>query len=425
MSQNLYNISILRSSGGSNNPKRLYESKGQSFGTTNNPQSEYAWQFRNSKDQQFTIYEFLDFYRFHSPDPNLDLSHYTIKLQPKKGTSPLSTMWMQIGDQSMEGTSSGKAWLFKLSSNTKNSQIKKYLSSPGQYKGLKSARTFTFFEHPINENNANYFGKNNLVLSIGPNYEIEATKKIYASKLKPQNKLMVKGNGFTIIPGSLAQKLLTFDQQKPLNLYIDKTINSAQKLLTQSVIYSSDNGKSWKIFMLDYSQPLNVIGDGGTIDGTYQSNHPPLPKNNSLTKFHNALLDIQSSFNPSNSKKNPWSSTIQGVTFKNPATRYQGTVTANSGYQDIVTKNAYFVGKNASWKQRLLAAVETHNRCEDDTPCSQPGILQKTSFNNSRAHVFDNHIVGGWRGASDGIEAGTPYANSGRNFFHVSEMPLK
>ena len=57
MSQNLYNISILRSSGGSNNPKKLYESKGQSFGTTNNPQSEYAWQFRNSKDQQFAIYE--------------------------------------------------------------------------------------------------------------------------------------------------------------------------------------------------------------------------------------------------------------------------------------------------------------------------------------------------------------------------------
>ena len=425
MSQNLYNISIFRSSGGNNNPKKLNQSKKQSFGTANNPQSEYAWQFRNSPDQKFAFYEFLDFYRFHSTDPNLDLSHYTIKLQPKKGTAPLSTMWMQIGDQSMEGTSSGKAWLFKLSTNTKDSQIKKYLRSPGQYKGFNSARTFTFFEYPTKKNNTNYFGKNNLVLSIGPNYEIEATKKIYASKLKPQSKLIVKKNGFTIIPGSLAQKLLTFDQQKPLNLYIDKTINSAKKLLTQSVIYSSDNGNSWNIFMLDYSQPLNVIGDGGTVDGSYQSNHPPSPNNNPFTKFHNALLDVQSSFSPSNSKKKSWSSTIQGVTFKNPATRYQGTVTANSGYQDIVTKDAYFVNKNASWKRRLLTAVETHSKCKDDSPCSQPGILQEKSFNNSRSHVFDNHIVGGWKGASDGIEVGTPSANSGRNFFHVSDDAIK
>ena len=384
-----------------------------------------AWNF-NDKSR----YEFLDFYRFSTgKKSDVDLSGYTIKLTPKKSHKQIDNLFMQIGDQSMGAEKDGNSWLFNLSIDD---GVKQYLKgkTSNNYKNYRGVRTFTIFEYPNAKDNNNYFGRNNVVISTGPaHYELSNNaKNINLSSLSNWDNNYYELNTKTtddiphgkvgIYVGGLAEKLLNQNKKGDINFIVDKKIDVSKKLPSQNILIIPDPVKRptiGKMFTLGWNKSINVIGgksQKALIDGTQQSTHSF--EEDDFYQFFNGMLDIQSSFNPKKSGK--FSTSIQGVTFLNPPTRKMGTVQANSNFFKFVDVSDWWGTKNKNFKIRLKKAV--NHFIKNDF--SGESLNQKP-----RTNIFDNQIVGGWLGASDGIESASVGLNSGRNFYHISDDSLK
>lgn len=413
----LYNISIHKTN---NKNSKLKLIPGRSAATINScqtsekPRDQDAWKYND-----IDAYEFLDFYRFTTgSDSDTDLSKYTIKLTPKKGYKPVNSLFMQIGNQSMASKNTNGAYTFKLS---KNNGVKKYLngSTSNNYIGDNGVRTFSIFEYPKGSNNDNYFGKNNIVISTGPDYyDLQNNAKtIRLSSLpKALNSQKVKldnGKTVSVYIGGIADKLLKQNNRKNINFVVNKKINTENQLPSQYIIVTDEdpaNLDNWSLFSLGWDKTINVIGDkngAALIDGTEQSKHTY--SETPFYQFFNGMLDIQSS------STEQYSTSIQGITFLNPPTRNMGTVQANAPFWDFIETSKWWGSNNTSYKSRLKNAVEAF----------YGGGNSKYVKDSTSTNLFDNQIVGGWLGASDGIESGTPGLYSGRNFFHVSDDSLK
>ena len=405
----------------------------RSVGTRNSCQTERtpgksgdktAWKFNDENR-----YEFLDFYRFSTGEKSdVDLSRYTIKLTPKKSYEQIDNLFMQIGDQSMGAEKDGNSWVFNLSSND---DVKQYLKgkTSNNYENYRGVRTFTIFEYPNTKDENNYFGRNNVVISTGPAYyELgNKAKNIKLSTLPNWEDDYYEFNTVTtddipdgkvgVYVGGLAKKLLQQSEKGAINFIVDKKIDVSKKLPSQHILVIPDpvnKPNEGKIFVLGWNKSINVIGDKSQkalIDGTQQSTHTYEEDN--FYQFFNGMLDIHSSFD--SKKSGQFSTSIQGVTFLNPPTRNQGTVQANSNFFNFIDVNDWWTNdKNP--KRRLKKAV--NHFIKND-------FFGKTLNEKPSTNLFDNQIVGGWLGASDGIESASVGLSSGRNFYHIADDSLK
>ena len=424
----LYEIQIYKTGNKSSSLKFL---PGRSATTINSCQTsrnphysgdEFAWKFTDASKLNNT-YEFLDFYRYSTGEnANIDLSKYTIKLTPKPGNPKIAGLYMQIGDQSMSPSATpGKSFVFDLSQN----QVKQYLKGQTSkyYSKYKGVRTFTIFEFPKEQSPDNYFGKNNIVISTGPDfYELNKGQKTTSIKLSKlpdsqsyQTIELQNGDKAYAFIGGIAKKLLQQNNRNNINAVVNQRIDIEKKLPSQYILVTKGNpeqpNSEWRMFGLGWDKEINVVGNkNGTalIDGTQQSTHSY--ENTDFYKFFNGMLDIQSS---AKNTKNDFAASIQGITFLNPPRRNQGTIQANSPFFPIVKANDWWTKKKNVTK-RLEKAVQSYY----DGRSFQFG-------ETASANLFDNQIVGGWLGASDGIESGSPGLYSGRNFYHVSDDALK
>lgn len=422
--KNFYNITFTKnkSKGSAYQPSLSKIQSGSSTNTNDRPDS-YPWRFRDKLNKG--VYKTIDFYRFNTKK-NTNLSNYTITLKPKNNTEKSKQIWLQVGNNWMTGQSSGKNnWKFNLS-KLESKDHSSYLNptkSNQAYPGFNGVRTFTFFEYPKNNTEDFYHGERNLVISTGPkNYEVTASKSIKASSIKDLNTLKftkkINGAKYDVWVGGVAEKLMNQKGTPSIKFMIDENIDTKKKMLTQLIMYKPTS-EPWdsdqtSAFIPDYPNPLHVVGDGGILNASTKRNQYQV--NNTYNKFINSIVDLQSSFKPN--KKNPFSTTIQGTTILNPPTRYMGTTQLNSYFFPIIEVDSWYGDKNTSFQKRLKKAVKA---------AMQGGsvMLADNKKSRAKAHAFDNQIVGGWNGASDGFEIATPHLDSGRNFFHVADDGLK
>ena len=390
----------------------------QTSRTPGKSNDQYAWMFNDQ-----STYEFLDFYRFSTGNnANVDLSNYTIELTPKKPYKKIDNLFLQIGDQSMGAEKQGKSWLFNLSSND---GVRQYLKgkTSGNYKKYRGVRTFTIFEYPKADDN-NYFGRNNVVISTGPDYYdlSNNAKNIKLSSLPNWQddyyEFSTKTGKVGVYVGGLAKKLLEQNKQGSINFIVDQKIDISKQLPSQNILVIPDLDKkppSGHMFTLGWNKSINVLGgksQKALIDGTQQSTHTYI--HDDFYQFFNGMLDIQSSFDPKNSGQ--FSTSIQGVTFLNPPTRNMGTVQANSNFYPFIDVSDWWGDNKRDVKSRLKKAVKKFINNEKN----HQYLTADPSTN-----IFDNQIVGGWLGASDGIESASVGMSSGRNFYHIADDSLK
>ena len=435
---NLYDIHIQNNKNGT----KLKYIPGRSALTINHDQvsrtpgkasDEIAWNFKNTG--QYKTYEALDFYQFSTGSgtaaANLDLSKYSIVLKPRTNPQQVTGLFMQIGDQSMMAKKSGNKYVFNLS---KKSNVKNFLQgkTSKNYPGYNGVRTFTIFEYTQNDNNDNYFGKNNIVISTSPiKYDLPTanTTTIKASDLPMWRdsyqtiRWNEGGKDVNVYVGGIAEQMLKQTSRKDINFVVDEKIDSEQKLASQLVLVLKDPGDKFNdyqaaAFILDWDKKVNAVGSNNgnaLIDGTNQSKHSY--KNDDFFKFFNGLLDISSSYKAKNN--NDYSTSVQGITFLNPPTRNSSSVQVNSNNFSFVPADEWWINNDSTMQQRLSKAV-------NDFLDKKAQYMEKGSrIDKVRTNIFDNQIVGGWVGASDGFESGSNNLFSGRNFTHISDDNLK
>ena len=438
----IFDISFKKCKG--SGPKNL------NFLGDRSPTSNYNssdWNFLLDSDT-YNTYNYIDSYRFGTgigkKAGTINLANYNIDLKlVDPNYKALSKMWMQVGDQSMEGKPSkgGRAFRFNLGAKD---EVADYLGSKKYYGGNTSTRSFTFFEYPKKPTNKNYFGKNNIVVTVGPDaYTTDSKEKIIKSSNLTDwenlqfNKLNVKGQLYNVKVGAFADQLLQQANQKAINFQFDKAIDAKEIKTTQSIIFQPVNSKpmeDWERFIIDWSQPIRVSGSSkqpeqALINGKNQRENqaPYSGKNEQFGKFFNSMLEISSTYNSQkNSKYGTKPSTaIEGMTFLDPPSRGEGTVQVNSPYVSHIRRDDWW-DKNYSksqdissgseiYLQRLIRAIESFR--------DNPNI--KITPPQVRSQLFDNQIIGGWAAQSDGIEDGTSNLTSGRNFYHVNDDSIK
>lgn len=441
----IFDVSINKRSGvASNGPQSLKWIEERSPYSVNN--FDDFWEF---KPKGYNKYYFIDSYRFGTGtgknSGTLDLSNYEIVLSLKDdGYEELDGLWMQVGDQNMLGEKSvdGRSYSFDLSKNG----VPKYLSSDDHYPDNLSSRSFTFFEYPENQSDENYFGKNNIVVTVGPDAYtgFNGFTKIPSSQLRKWGQLQFSvGIGpktYNVKVGALADQLLRQTKRKPINFQFDKQLDASKVKATQAIIYQEvgkgyGDDEGWGTFMLDWNQPISVSGvkqDPGEalIDGAKQRDMflPNEPDSVSgFGQFFNSMLEISSTYpsKKTSSYGTTPSSSIQGMTFLNPPARKMGGVTVNTPYVEHVRANTWWdqdyssktsITKNSSiYKTRLTAALA--RATQNELPRNVP--------TKAASQIFDNQIIGGWIYQSDAIEDGTFRGLSGRNFYHVNDDSIK
>ena len=447
----IFDITIEKRKG--SGPKKLKFLSDRSP-TSENFYTDYQWDFTTSGD--FKKYYYIDSYRFGTGTGRksgiLNLSNYDITLSlTDKDYKDLDEMLMQVGDQSMKGaTNDGRTFTFNLG---KNKGVKNYLSSNKHYPENLSSRSFTFFEYPKEDSMQNYFGKNNIVVTVGPGAytfpsEVSQGKVIPTSSLTTWESLQfddfsIGGQQYNIKVGALADQLLRQPVRTAINLKFDEQLDASLVKATQAIIYQEvdnnrkNNSAGWNTLMLDWDQPIGVYGDSSKpgqalVDGTNQlaenvKNSPDSVAQ--FSQFFNSMLEISSTY--SSKKRSKYKTTpstsIQGMTFLNPPSRRYGTVTVNSPYVGHVRTSNWWdtsypnskkiTTGDSAYKNRLSQALEYAISQSDNLPRNVPESVA--------SQLFDNQIIGAWVGQSDAIEDGTANLTSGRNFYHVNDDSIK
>ena len=439
----IFNISFKKRKG--SGPNKLNFLSGRSPTSENsNPED---WNFLSPSDP-YNTYDYIDSYRFGTGTGKkagtINLANYDINLQlvdPKYKS--LKKMYMQVGDQSMKGKRLEKGRAFRFNLGAKD-EVANYLGSKDQYKQNTSTRSFTFFEYPKKPTDINYFGKNNIVVTVGPDAYTSKTKEkiIKSSDLSDWenlefNNLSIGGQLYNVKVGAFADQLLQQTNQKAINFQFDKAIDAKETKTTQTIIFQPVTSKSqedWQRFIIDWDQPIRVSGSPkqpaqALINGKRQRDNPASysGKYEQFGKFFNSMLEISSTYK--SQKKSKYgtkpSTSIEGMTFLDPPSRGEGTVQVNSPYVAHVRRNNWW-DKNYSKSQDLSSGSKIYlQRLTNAIESYQDNPFVFSTPKQVSSKLFDNQIIGGWAAQSDGIEDGTSKLVSGRNFYHVNDDSIK
>ena len=427
-------------------PKTLNFLSNRSPTSVNDNYSQY-WNFSDSSAPH-NVYAYIDSYRFGTgtgkKSGTINLANYNINLQlVDPNYESLESMYMQVGDQWMKGKSLKGGREFRFNLAAKN-DVANYLSSKEYYGQNTSTRSFTFFEYPKSTTDNNYFGKNNIVVTVGPDsYTTDIKEKIIKSsdltgwKDLQFDNLNIGGNFYNVKVGAFADQLLQQANQKAINFQFDKATDAKEIKTTQTIIFqpvSSKSTEDWERFIIDWNQPIRVSGSSkhpaqALINGKNQrENSAPYTGNNKgFGKFFNSMLEISSTYQPQKNAKygTKPSTAIEGMTFLDPPSRGEGTVQVNSPYVPHIRDTNWWdknypksqkIGRGSKiYLQRLTKAIESF----------QDGLFTTSTPQQVRSQLFDNQIIGGWAPQSDGIEDGTSNLTSGRNFYHVNDDSIK
>ena len=439
----IFNISFKKRKG--SGPNKLNFLSGRSPTSENsNPED---WNFLSPSDP-YNTYDYIDSYRFGTGTGKkagtINLANYDINLQlvdPKYKS--LKKMYMQVGDQSMKGKRLEKGRAFRFNLGAKD-EVANYLGSKDQYKQNTSTRSFTFFEYPKKPTDINYFGKNNIVVTVGPDAYTSKTKEkiIKSSDLSDWenlefNNLSIGGQLYNVKVGAFADQLLQQTNQKAINFQFDKAIDAKETKTTQTIIFQPVTSKSqedWQRFIIDWDQPIRVSGSPkqpaqALINGKRQRDNPASysGKYEQFGKFFNSMLEISSTYK--SQKKSKYgtkpSTSIEGMTFLDPPSRGEGTVQSNSPYVAHVRRNNWW-DQNYSKSQDLSSGSKIYlQRLTNAIESYQDNPFVFSTPKQVSSKLFDNQIIGGWAAQSDGIEDGTSKLVSGRNFYHVNDDSIK
>ena len=443
----IFNISINKRQGKGPKKLKFLEDRSPSSENVNIQQ----WNFSNS--QPNNIYYYIDSYRFGTgtgkSSGTLNLANYNIILSISDKNYPsLDKMYMQIGNQSLRGKklNNGRRFRFNLGASK---GVSNYLKSNDFYPDNRSTRSFTFFEYPTKATNKTYFGKNNIVVTVGPDAYtglIGSDNAINSSELKNWedlqfNNVDIGGEKYNIKVGALADQLLQQSKRKAINFKFDQALDASQTKATQAIIFQTVDSppeKNWQRFMLDWDQPISVGGSAqepgaALIDGgrQRQSSLPYTGDSTGFGKFFNSMLEVSSTYKPSKTAKygTAPSTSIQGMTFLDPPSRGEGTVQVNSTYVPHIRTSSWWdkdYNKNddlsttsAAYMDRLVQSIQLFQQAKASNS------LTYSVPSKVRSELFDNQIIGGWAPQSDGIEDATARLISGRNFYHVNDDSIK
>jgi len=442
--------------------------------TDHNDNSQGSDHWTLFKDQQgFSEYQVLDFFRFYTnlnPNDPFRWDDYSIRIRSLPGHGVVSDMWLQVGNQSMQGNSLGNGtWQFDFKDNPglldylngtdlmqTQDWVKAGVGNPNT--AVNSAyRTFTIIPYFNNNNH----GRDSVVVSTGPQFydvsqDFDPARQVVSVSTSSGDLKDVQifndvisdnsGTAYNIYVGSIADWMLRQEFTNHLHLIVDghngsSTVeNGDSGLLLSQYLYieksqdSDKDGNNWLVWLPNDFQ-IAVTGtnqdaasadqslQGAKIDGLGSRGGT---FNDNKKGFYNGLLDIFSEYTAAQFT----SAQVSGITFTNPVTRNSGSVHVNTNFSPagyVPTKSWFEFWsddpqKTAEQKsneaygerlQNVLTALETFALVNDINGQSTTSVK-----------LWDNQILG-WETASDGFEVSSPNLFSAKNFIKVNDDALK